>query len=172
MPIAGVSIPIMTLTSKETLNTEKFELVMKINVLGSIYVAKYGTLAMSKNEPIGEHKERGLVIFVSSVAAEEGQRGQVAYSASKGAINGILTPMARDLGRWGIRIMAIAPGIIGTPMTDAMPKNVRERLERDTPMGRFGTPAEFAHLAGAIIENTYLNGVHIRLDGATKMSMM
>ena len=84
----------------------------------------------------------------------------------------MLTPMARDLGRWGIRVMAIAPGIMATPMAANMKESVRAALAKDTPMNRFGTPEEFAHLTAAIIENTYLNGVHIRLDGATKMSMM
>ena len=121
---AGVNIPSLTLTSKSSIDTKKFQLVMDINVMGSIYVAKYAAVAMSKNKAVNELGEKGVILFVSSVAADEGQRGQVAYSASKGAINGIVMPMARDLGRYNIRAAAIAPGIIGTPMALAMPKKV------------------------------------------------
>ena len=97
-----------------------FDLVMKINLWGSVHVAKHAAVAMAKNAP-SENGERGAIIFISSVAGEEGQRGQVAYSASKGAINGMLLPMARDLGRFGIRVVAIAPGTFKTAMTDKMP---------------------------------------------------
>ena len=107
-----------TLTSKTSLDTKKFETVIGINVFGSMYVAKYAAVAMAKNKAVNEKGEKGLILFVSSVAAEEGQRGQVAYSASKGAINGMLLPMARDLGRFGIRVLALAPGTFKSPMTD------------------------------------------------------
>ena len=90
---------------------------MTVNVLGSVYLAKYAAVAMSKNKPMNDKGEKGVILFVSSVAAEEGQRGQVAYSASKGAINGMVLPMARDLGRYGIRVAAIAPGIFSSPMS-------------------------------------------------------
>jgi NAD(P)-dependent dehydrogenase (short-subunit alcohol dehydrogenase family) len=109
-------------------------------------------------------------MFVSSVAAEEGQRGQVAYGATKGAINGMVVPMARDLGKFGIRVVAVAPGIFATPMGAAMPEKVQKRLAQDTPMARFGFPDEFSHFCGAIIENGYINGVSLRIDGATKLS--
>ena len=167
---AGVANPVMTLTSKGALNMKTFDLVMKINLYGSTYVAKHAAVAMAKNTPNEQTGERGAIVFVSSVAGEEGQRGQVAYSASKGAINGMLLPMARDLGRFGIRVVAIAPGTFRTAMTDKMPQKVRDRLLADTPMGRFGQEHEFAHMACAIMENSYLNGVHLRLDGAVKMS--
>ncbi len=114
---AGVAWPGMTLTSKGGIDMEKFEQVVKINLYGSAYVAKYSAVAMSKNKPINEMGEKGVIIFVSSVAAEEGQRGQVAYSATKGAINGMVLPMARDLGKFGIRVAAVAPGIFATPLS-------------------------------------------------------
>jgi NAD(P)-dependent dehydrogenase (short-subunit alcohol dehydrogenase family) len=82
----------------------------------------------------------------------------------------MVVPMARDLGKFGIRVVAIAPGIFATPMGAAMPEKVQKRLAQDTPMGRFGMPDEFAHFCGAIIENGYINGVHLRIDGATKLS--
>ena len=98
-----------------------FKAVMDINVMGSTYVAKWASLAFSKNQPVNEQGEKGVILFVSSVAGDEGQRGQVAYSASKGAINGMLMPMARDLGRFGIRVLAIAPGTFKSPLTDSFP---------------------------------------------------
>ena len=116
---------------------------------------------MAKNKVVNQFGERGVLIFVSSIAAEEGQRGQVAYSASKGAINGMMLPMARDLGKFGIRCVAIAPGIFQTPLTHMMSQKVTDRLNADTPMGRPGNPEEFAHFTAAIIENSYLKIVLI-----------
>ena len=108
---AGVAWAGMTLTSKGSLDMGLFEKVVQINLYGSAYVAKFAAVAMSKNKPVNDRGEKGVIIFVSSVAGEEGQRGQVAYGATKGAINGMVMPMARDLGKFGIRVAAIAPGI-------------------------------------------------------------
>jgi 3-hydroxyacyl-CoA dehydrogenase/3-hydroxy-2-methylbutyryl-CoA dehydrogenase len=167
---AGVAWPSMMITSKGSLDLKSFQAVVQINLMGSVYVAKYASLAMSKNKAVNERGEKGVIIFVSSVAAEEGQRGQAAYSATKGAVNGMVMPMARDLGKFGIRVLAIAPGIFHTPLAHNMPKSVTDRLNADTPMGRPGQPDEFAHFVGACIENGYLNGVRLRIDGAIKMS--
>ena len=142
---AGVAWPMLTYSSKSSLDTNKFKKVVDINLYGSVYVAKYAAIVMAKNKPVNDLGEKGVIIFVSSVAAEEGQRGQVAYSATKGAINGMVLPMARDLGRYNIRVAAIAPGIFETPLTLAMSDKVRATLNKDTPMGRAGKPAEFAH---------------------------
>ena len=120
------------------LDTDRFKQVVEINVYGSIYVAKYASAVMAKNQPLNDRGEKGVLLFVSSVAAEEGQRGQVAYSATKGAINGIVLPMARDLGKFGIRCVAIAPGIFHTPLAKHMPKKVTDFLNSNTPMGRPG----------------------------------
>ena len=95
---------------------------------------------MAKNRPIGETKEKGVIIFVSSVASFEGQRGQLAYSASKAALNGMTLPMARDLGRYNIRVVSIAPGIMWSPMSDKMQEKNKKALLADTPMGRMGKP--------------------------------
>ena len=94
----------------------------------------------------------------------------VAYGASKGAIDGLVLPMARDLGKYGIRAAAIAPGIFWTPMATSLPKQIYERPIEDTPMGRHGTPDEFAHSVGFMIENSYVNGVSLRVDGAIVLS--
>ena len=119
--------------------------MVDINLFGSVYVAKYAAIAMSKNKAYNEQGEKGVIIFVSSVAAEEGQKGQIAYSATKGAVNGMMTPMARDLGRYNIRVAAIAPGIFETPLSSQMSDKVKETLNKNTPMNRMGTVDEFAH---------------------------
>lgn len=147
-----------------------FKKAMEINVYGSMYVAKYAAIAMSKNQPVTDRGEKGVIIFVSSVAAEEGQRGQVGYSATKGAINGIVLPMARDLGRFGIRVVSVAPGIFETPMSHSFPEAIKKRLNADTAINRAGQPDEFAHFVRTIIENGYITGVHLRIDGGTKFS--
>jgi 3-hydroxyacyl-CoA dehydrogenase/3-hydroxy-2-methylbutyryl-CoA dehydrogenase len=108
---AGVATVCPTVSSRGGLDVAVFKKTIEINVYGSMYVAKYVAPILAKNNPLNDKGERGVMIFVSSVAAEEGQRGQLAYSASKGAINGMMLPMARDLGKFGIRVCAIAPGI-------------------------------------------------------------
>lgn len=104
---AGVAFPVQTYTDKAPMNTEMFQLVMDINVMGSVYVAKYASIHMAKNKPVSDKGEKGCIIFVSSIAADEGQRGQIAYGASKAALNGMLVPMSRDLGKFGIRVASI-----------------------------------------------------------------
>mmetsp|Transcript_10247 Transcript_10247/g.14068 ORF Transcript_10247/g.14068 Transcript_10247/m.14068 type:complete len:220 (+) Transcript_10247:137-796(+) len=167
---AGVAWVTPTLTSRGPLNMDVFKKVVAINLFGTAHVAKYASIAMSKNKPVNDRGEKGVIVMVSSVAAEEGQRGQTAYSATKGSINGIVLPMARDLGKYGIRVLAVAPGIFATPMSGAMPQKVIDRLNADTPLGRPGQPDEFAHMVQTCIENGYLNGVHLRVDGAIKFS--
>ena len=167
---AGIATVSPTLSSKGSLDMKLFKTAMEINVYGSMYVAKHAAVAMSKNQPVTERGEKGVIIFVSSVAAEEGQRGQVGYSATKGAINGIVLPMARDLGRFGIRVLSIAPGIFETPMSHGFNEAIKKRLNADTALNRAGQPDEFAHFVRTCIENGYLTGVHLRIDGGTKFS--
>ena len=135
---AGIAPVSLTLSSKGSLDIPLFKKTVDINVYGSIYVAKHAAIAMSKNQAVNERGEKGVIIFVSSVAAEEGQRGQVGYSATKGAINGLVLPMARDLGRYGIRVVSIAPGIFETPMSHGFPEAVKKRLYADTAINRAG----------------------------------
>jgi NAD(P)-dependent dehydrogenase (short-subunit alcohol dehydrogenase family) len=124
---------------------------------------------MSKGEPTADG-ERGVVINTASVAAFDGQIGQVAYSASKGGVVGMTLPIARDLSRSGIRCCTIAPGIFGTPMLLGMPQDVQDSLGKQVPFpSRLGKPEEYAALARHIIENVMLNGETIRLDGAIRM---
>ncbi|MGS2723696.1 SDR family NAD(P)-dependent oxidoreductase [Porticoccus sp. GXU_MW_L64] len=148
-----------------------FSTAININLVGSFNVARVAAAAMAKNEPVGEAGERGVIINTASVAAYEGQIGQTAYAASKGGIVGLTLPLARDLAPQGIRAMAIAPGIMGTPMIKAMPENVQTSLVANIQFPkRLGLPAEdFAGLVVHIAENAYLNGETIRLDGGIRM---
>ena len=147
-----------------------FTNTISVNLIGSFNVAKAAADVMQHNEP-GEDGERGVIMNTSSVAAYEGQIGQAAYSASKGGIVGMTLPMARELARFGIRVMTIAPGIFWTPMVDGMPEHIQESLAASIPFpSRLGKAEEFADIAAGIIQNTYLNGTTIRLDGAVRLA--
>jgi len=146
-----------------------FRLVVEVNLIGTFNVLRLSAAAMANNPP-REDGERGVVINTSSVAAFEGQIGQAAYAASKGGVASLTLPAARELGRHGIRVVAIAPGIFETPMMAGVSDEVRQSLSAQVPFPkRLGNPAEFAALVQHIIENPMLNGAVIRLDGAIRM---
>jgi NAD(P)-dependent dehydrogenase (short-subunit alcohol dehydrogenase family) len=147
-----------------------FTNTIMVNLVGSFNTAKAAANLMQHNEA-SEDGERGVIISTASVAAYEGQIGQAAYSASKGGIVGMTLPLARELSRFGIRVMTIAPGIFWTPMVDGMPEHIQESLAASIPFpSRLGKAEEFAELAAGIIENSYLNGTTIRLDGAVRLA--
>ena len=147
-----------------------FTTTIMVNLVGSFNVAKAAADLMQHNEPLDDG-ERGVIINTASVAAYEGQIGQAAYSASKGGLVGMTLPMARELARFGIRVMTIAPGIFWTPMVDGMPEHIQESLAASIPFpSRLGRSEEFAAMAGNIIESPYLNGTTIRLDGAVRLA--
>lgn len=148
----------------------QFSTTVMVNLVGSFNVAKACADLMQHNEASAEG-ERGVIVNTASVAAYEGQIGQAAYSASKGGVVGMTLPMARELARFGIRVMTIAPGVFWTPMVDGMPDAVRTSLEATIPFpARLGRPEEYADLVGYILGNGYLNGETIRLDGATRLA--
>jgi NAD(P)-dependent dehydrogenase (short-subunit alcohol dehydrogenase family) len=148
---------------------KNFAGTVMVNLVGSFNVAKAGAALMQSNDP-GNDGERGVIVNTASVAAYEGQIGQAAYSASKGGVVGMTLPMARELSRFGIRVMTIAPGIFWTPMVDGMPQQVQESLSASIPFpSRLGKPQEFAETVAFIIGNGYLNGSVIRLDGAVRL---
>lgn len=150
---------------------EDFSRVLQINLVGSFNVLRLAAQIMAKNQPNAEG-ERGVVINTASVAAYDGQLGQAAYAASKGAIVSLTLPAARELASYGIRVMTIAPGVFETPMMAGMSEEVRARLCADVPFPpRLGKPVEYAALAQHIIENVMLNGEVIRLDGALRMGV-
>jgi NAD(P)-dependent dehydrogenase (short-subunit alcohol dehydrogenase family) len=147
-----------------------FRTTVLVNLVGSFNVAKAAADLMQHN-PAGEDGERGVVVNTASVAAYEGQIGQAAYSASKGGVVGMTLPMARELSRFGIRVMTVAPGIFWTPMVDGMPEAVQQSLGASIPFpSRLGRPEEFAETVGFILQNRYLNGETIRLDGAVRLA--
>ena len=147
-----------------------FATTINVNLVGSFNVAKSAADRMQHNDA-GADGERGIIINTASVAAYEGQIGQAAYSASKAGLVGMTLPMARELARFGIRVVTLAPGIFWTPMVDGMPEHIQEALSASIPFpSRLGRPEEFAELAGNVIESGYLNGTTIRLDGAVRLA--
>jgi NAD(P)-dependent dehydrogenase (short-subunit alcohol dehydrogenase family) len=166
---AGVAPAVKTVGKEGPHPLDVFQRTINVNLVGTFNMARLAADAMGKTEA-GESGERGIIINTASVAAYDGQIGQAAYGSSKAAVVGLTLPMARDLARSGIRVMAIAPGIFETPMLMGMPEDVRDALGKMVPFpSRLGRPDEYAHLARAIIENTMLNGETIRLDGAIRM---
>ena len=148
-----------------------FNKVLNINVTGTFNMLRFAAEAMTHNTAMPEDEDRGVISNTASVAAFDGQIGQAAYAASKGAVVAMTLPIARELGRHAIRVVTIAPGIMETPMLKALPQNVHDSLGQMVPYpSRLGKPDEFASLAVHIIENAYLNGEVIRLDGAIRMA--
>jgi NAD(P)-dependent dehydrogenase (short-subunit alcohol dehydrogenase family) len=148
---------------------EFFEKVIAINLIGTFNVLRFSSAAMIATEP-GEDGERGVCVNTASIAAFDGQVGQIAYSASKGGVVGMTLPAARDLSQYGIRVNTIAPGLFDTPLLAALPEEARQKLGAGVPFPqRLGQPAEYAQLACQIVENRMLNGETIRLDGALRM---
>jgi len=166
---AGIAPAQRTISKDGPAALDWFTRVIRVNLVGTFNVARLAAWAMSTNEP-DEGGERGVIVNTASVAAFDGQIGQVAYAASKGGIVGLTLPMARDLSPLGIRVVTIAPGIFDTPLLGKMPDEVRAALGAAVPFPpRLGQPKEYAALAEHIIENTMLNGEVIRLDGALRM---
>ena len=149
---------------------ESFERVIAINVIGTFNALRLASTAMLANDPVGDDGERGVCVNTASIAAFDGQIGQVAYAASKGAVASMTLPAARELAASAIRVCAIAPGLFDTPLLAALPKEAREELARTMPFPpRLGRPEEFARLVCEIAGNPMLNGEVIRLDGALRM---
>ena len=148
---------------------EAFEQVIRINLIGSFNLLRLAAADMVAADPL-EDGERGVVISTSSIAAKEGQVGQAAYAASKAGIEGMMLPAAREFARFGVRVLSIAPGLIGTPLLLNMPQEVQDNLASQIPFPhRFGKPAEFAGLVMHMVGNPMLNADVIRLDGAMRM---
>ena len=166
---AGVAPAEKVLGKEEPPGLATFAKVVQINLIGVFNLVRHAATIMAGNEP-SETGERGVIVNTASVAAFEGQIGQAAYAASKGGMIAMTLPIARELSRNGIRVMTIAPGVMETPMLLGMPQEVRDSLGRMVPFPpRLGKPTEFASLVRHIVENAYLNGEVIRLDGAIRM---
>jgi NAD(P)-dependent dehydrogenase (short-subunit alcohol dehydrogenase family) len=167
---AGTGWAQRTTGSKGPHPLEPFQTIIAINLIGTFNVLRLAATAMRDNEP-DVAGERGVCVTTASIAAYEGQIGQIAYSASKGGVVGMTLPAARDLAQYGIRVATIAPGLFDTPLLAGLPEESREALGQAIPFPtRLGQPAEYARLAAAIVENPMLNGEVIRLDGALRMA--
>jgi 3-hydroxyacyl-CoA dehydrogenase / 3-hydroxy-2-methylbutyryl-CoA dehydrogenase len=167
---AGIGWAQRTTSKQGPHDLEIFHNVIKVNLIGTFNVLRLASTAMSENEP-DDGGERGVCVNTASIAAFDGQIGQVAYAASKGGIVGLTLPAARDLAGRGIRVVTIAPGLFDTPLLAALPEEARQALGATMPFpSRLGQPAEYAALAESIVSNPMLNGETIRLDGALRMA--
>jgi len=171
---AGVGTPGKVLGRDGVLPLEAFEQVVRINLVGTFNVVRLAAAAMAATDPVETGlggPERGVIINTASVAAFDGQIGQPAYAASKGGVAAMTLPLARELARSLIRVVAIAPGIFETPMLAGLPAEAQASLGQQVPHpARLGRPAEYANLAAHVVENAMLNGEVIRLDGAIRMA--
>lgn len=166
--VAGINAPKATCGRNGPYPLKAWETVIRVNLLGTYNVMRLSAQAMAKNEP-DEDGERGVIISTSSIAAYHGEAGQTAYSASKGGINGLMLPAARDLSKFGIRVFAIAPGLFETPIYHTLAPEALESLRARTVFPkRLGRPDEFAHAVQCIAENSMFNGDTLRLDGAVR----
>jgi NAD(P)-dependent dehydrogenase (short-subunit alcohol dehydrogenase family) len=167
---AGVGWPKRLVGKEGPMPGDFFRKVIEINLVGTLLVCKAAAAAMQKGAP-NAAGERGAIVMTASVAAFDGQIGQVAYAASKGGIVGMTLPMARELASFGIRVVTIAPGLFLTPMMASLPKEAQESLGKQVPFPpRLGHPSEFASLVRQVAENPMLNGETIRLDGSIRMA--
>jgi NAD(P)-dependent dehydrogenase (short-subunit alcohol dehydrogenase family) len=167
---AGIGHAERIARSKGPHRAETFERVVAVNLVGTFHALRLASAAMLANAP-SDGGERGVVVNTASIAAYDGQIGQVAYAASKGGVVALTLPAARDLAASGIRVCAIAPGLFDTPLLAGLPAEARQQLAASIPFPpRLGLPAEFAQLACHIVENEMLNGEVIRLDGALRMA--
>jgi NAD(P)-dependent dehydrogenase (short-subunit alcohol dehydrogenase family) len=167
---AGIAAAHRILGKHGAMPLDAFRRVIEVNLIGTFNVLRLAAEAMAENAA-EETGERGVIVNTASIAAFEGQIGQSAYAASKGGVAGLTLPAARDLARHGIRVMAVAPGMFRTPLLAGLPKEAIDALEAQVPFpARLGEPPEFAAIVRQIIENPYLNGEVIRLDGALRMT--
>jgi NAD(P)-dependent dehydrogenase (short-subunit alcohol dehydrogenase family) len=167
---AGTGWAQKTAGSKGPHPLEPFKIILEINLIGTFNVMRLAAAAMIGNEP-NEHGERGVMVNTASIAAYDGQVGQVAYSASKGGVVGMTLPVARDLAQYGIRLVTIAPGLFDTQLLAALPEEARQSLGATIPFPpRLGQPVEYGQLVEQIVTNPMLNGETIRLDGALRMA--
>jgi NAD(P)-dependent dehydrogenase (short-subunit alcohol dehydrogenase family) len=167
---AGIGDPAKVIGKDGPMPLDVFSRIVSINLVGAFNALRLAAAAMAGNDP-GAEGERGVIINTASIAAFDGQIGQAAYAASKGGIVGMTLPIARELARYGIRVMTIAPGLFDTPLMAGLPEPARISLGQSVPFpARLGRPDEYAQLVRHIIENPMLNGSVIRLDGALRMA--
>jgi NAD(P)-dependent dehydrogenase (short-subunit alcohol dehydrogenase family) len=166
---AGLAPAARIVGREGVLSTELFERVIRVNLLGSYFVMSHAARQMMAQDPL-DTGERGVVINTASIAYQDGQFGQTAYAASKGAIAAMSLPAAREMAKQGVRVMSLAPGLFNTPMMEGLPEETTAGIVANIPFPhRLGNPAEYALMAAQIIANPYLNGETIRLDAAVRL---
>jgi NAD(P)-dependent dehydrogenase (short-subunit alcohol dehydrogenase family) len=167
---AGIGSPERVLSRRGPHAVERFHRIVEVNLLGTFHVLRAAAVAMASNEP-DEHGQRGLIVNTASIAAFDGQIGQIAYSASKGGIVAMTLPAARDLADRGVRVVTVAPGLFRTPLLASLGQEVQDALAATVPNPpRLGVATEYAALVAHIRDNVMLNGEVIRLDGALRMA--
>lgn len=167
---AGIGVAERMVGRNGPMALENFSKVIQVNLVGSFNMMRLAAAAMTQLDPLDDG-QRGVMISTASVAAYEGQIGQSAYSASKGGIVALTIPLARELAQFGVRVLAIAPGLFHTPLLAALPQEAQDSLAAAIPNPRrLGAPEEYAALARHMVENNYLNGEVVRLDGALRMA--
>lgn len=154
---AGIALALQTITKSSIHDIGSFEAVLKVNLIGMFDVCRN----------VSKYMQGGVIINIASMAAFEGQRGQVAYSASKGAVAGMTMPMARDLASKSVRVVCICPGVIETPMSKLIKPSIKEKILKSTPTNKFGQPSDIAHIVKMCTENQYLNGTCIHINGGS-----
>ena len=167
---AGIAPAARVVGRDGPLPLEEFDKVIQVNLVGTFNLLRLAAAGMATLDPEEDSGERGVIVNTASVSAFDGQIGQAAYSASKAGVAGMTLPIARELARFGIRVMTIAPGLMATPMLHGMPEAVQESLGAQVPFpARLGRPEEYAALVAHIVDNSMLNGEVIRLDGAIRL---
>ncbi len=167
---AGIGLAARVVGREGKMSFDVFQKTINVNLFGTYHVMSHAANLMSSLDPT-ENGERGIVINTASVAWQDGQIGQAAYAASKGAIASMSLPVAREFARMGIRVVAIAPGLFNTPMMEGLPEEVTDKIATEVPFPqRLGKAEEYALLVQQIVENPYLNGTNIRLDGAVRLA--
>jgi NAD(P)-dependent dehydrogenase (short-subunit alcohol dehydrogenase family) len=165
---AGIGGAARTVGRNGPMPLEQFERIIRVNLIGTFNTTRLAAAEILKNQPNGDG-ERGVIIHTSSLAGFDGQMGQVAYSASKAGVIGMVLPMTRDFSQFGVRVCAIAPGMFDTPLMGGAPEEMKQALVQTVEFPkRMGQPREFAALVAHIVENAYINGEVIRLDGGTR----
>jgi NAD(P)-dependent dehydrogenase (short-subunit alcohol dehydrogenase family) len=166
---AGIGQAARIVGREGKLSTDLFEKTIRVNLMGTYFVMSYAAREMMALEP-EDTGERGVIVNTASIAYQDGQFGQAAYSASKGAIAAMCLPAAREMAKQGVRVMAIAPGLFNTPMMEGLPEDVTAGIVANVPFPhRLGEPAEYAQMVSQIVANPYLNGTTIRLDAAVRL---
>lgn len=169
---AGIDVAIRTAGPRGAHSLEEFERVIRVNLTGTFNVARLAAQAMLGEPPLNEDGERGVIVNIASVVAQDGPLGQVAYAASKAGVQGMTLPMARDLAPFGIRVVTVAPGMFETPLASTIPQAWIDAIIPTVPFPkRWGNPLEFGALVRQICENSMLNGEMIRIDGAIRMGI-